>query len=349
MTVSSLRMPQTTAQSLVSRLRWAVVLLASLMANSCWAQVPLFGSARAVSGYETPEFTTSGLEASGFKTLGGRVEWNDQLVWSGWRIQQNTKDGRHRLLDDHDRRMAVGSFEYCIEQLVAKRGSQGAARSRHVVVLTHGLAGSRNFMGSMESDLEKHGFEVVSVGYASTKESIQDLTVSLECVIRNLDGVEQVSFVAHSMGNILVRHLLYRLENSSNPPNIQFCRMVMISPPNQGAYLADTLGQRRLIQSIFGPAVDQFARQGGWLELERELATPAFEFGIIAGGRGTDRGYLNCVPGDDDGLLSIDSHYLEGASDFLQVGGLHQLMPQYRSVKEATVQFLRYGRFSEGK
>lgn len=105
--------------------------------------------------------------------------------------------------------------------------------------------------------------------------------------------------------------------------------------------MADNVGQRRIIQSIFGPAVDQSAHVGGWPALEQELATPWFEFAIVAGGRGTEHGYLARVPGDDDGLLSIDSHYLEGASDFLQVGGVHQLMPQYKATLNATSHFLK--------
>lgn len=278
------------------------------------------------------------------RTLGGRIEWTDQLIWFGWRIQRNAQDGHCRLLDDRERRHAAGSFEYCLQQLVSQ-SVPSTRRSRHVVILLHGLAGNRHYMGSMERQLTECGFDVVSFGYASTKQSIQELACSLESVVRNLPDADQVSFVAHSMGNIVVRNFLYRVQHCPNPPDVQFCRMVMISPPNQGAYLADTLGQRSLIQRVFGPAVDQFAHVGGWPALEQELATPWFEFGIIAGGVGNDHGYLARVPGDDDGLLSIDSHNLDGASDFIQVGGLHPLMPKYQSVQSATVHFLRYGHF----
>lgn len=282
------------------------------------------------------------------KTLGGRVNWTDQLVWSGWRIQQNSQDGRFRLLNPSQRRIAVGSFEACITEL-SRRRSMGeiAPSKKHVVVVLHGLAGTRNYMGNMEQALSDSEFEVVGFGYASTKHTIQELAASLECVVRNLEGAEQVSFVAHSMGNILVRHMLYRIQQNadSQPLNLSFCRLVMISPPNQGAYLADTIGQWPIVQSVFGPAVDQFAHSGGWAELQAELTVPWFEFGIIAGGRGDQRGYLARLPGDDDGLLSIDSHYLEGATDFIQLGGLHQLMPQYKSVQQAALHFLQHGHF----
>lgn len=278
----------------------------------------------------------------GLKTLGGRLDWTDKLIWSGWRIQENSKDGRCRLLDDKDRRMAVGSFEYCLKQLRSQ--PLRMKTQRHVVLVLHGLGASRHFMNDMEEHLRENGFDVVNFGYSSTHLTIEEITDSLECVVRNLP-VNKLSIVAHSMGNIVVRHLLYRFQVCPDPPAIEFCRMVMISPPNQGAYLAGTLGQRPVIQSVFGPVVNQFAWTGGWPELEPKLAIPEFEFGIIAGGKGDYQGYLDRVPGDDDGLLSIDSHYLENATDFVQIGGLHQLMPHYKSVQRSTSHFLRHGYF----
>ena len=217
---------------------------------------------------------------------------------------------------------------------------------RHVVLLLHGLAGSRGFMGGLGDHLREHGqFYVINFGYASTKGSIQELSVALESVLRNLDGVHEISFVGHSMGNILVRHVLYRFEYYGNPPPLSFRRMVMISPPNHGADLADSIGQRKLIQLALGPVVDQFAPDKGWSSLERQLAIPPFEFGIITGGRGNEQGYLPVLPGDDDGLLSLQTHQLDGASDYIQVGGLHQLMPRYKDTKAATLRFLQQGRF----
>ena len=43
----------------------------------------------------------------------------------------------------------------------------------------------------------------------------------------------------------------------------------------------------------------------GWESIEPKLATPTFEFGIVAGGRGDNKGYLSGVSGDNDGILSV--------------------------------------------
>ena len=317
------------------------VVLVSLHQGTCrlyaqTAEVRLTSSQKSLLGHDRM--------AIGLKTLGGRSYWTDQLVWSDYRIQMNHNDQRCRLLDDRNRRLAVGSFEFCLKQLVCLCRPP-VETDQPVVILLHGLSGHRSGMAGLDRYLSDRGFAVISFGYASTQGTIQQLTDSLELVIRNLVGVRNVHLVAHSMGNILVRHLLYRIQNSVDPPDVNFCRMVMISPPNQGAYLADTLGQRKLIQAWFGPSIQQFAPNGGWPELEQQLAVPWFEFGIIAGGTGDADGYFRFLPGDDDGLLTIDSHHLEGCSDFIQLGGFHPFMPQYKKVQQATLKFLQHGSF----
>ncbi len=287
------------------------------------------------------------LAGIGTRTLGGPITWTDEVIHGDWRIQRSETLGHYRLLDPRERRMAVGTIEQCYCELQKRRESgEIPPMPRHIVIAIHGLAGSRGIMDGLARHLtEQGGFFVINFGYASTSGTIQKQAVALESVLRNLEGVEEVSFVAHSMGNIVVRHLLYKLEVQGNPPPIGFRNMVMISPPNHGAEIADTVGQLRLFQMVLGDVVDQFAPDIGWPQLERQLATPEFPFGVIVGGRGNDSGFLPRVPGDDDGLLSVRTQMLDGSSDFLQTGGLHQLMPRYKSVREATLCFLQCGHF----
>ena len=281
------------------------------------------------------------------KTLGGPLNWTDEVVHGDWRIQKHATLGYYRLLDPKERRVTMGTMQDCFTELQQRRWSgEIAPMPESVVIVLHGLAGSRNIMEGLGNFLtEQGGMYVISVGYASTRGTIQEQAVALESVVRNLEGVREVSFVAHSMGNIVIRHLLYRFQVQGNPPPMEFKRMVMISPPNHGAEIADTIGQRQIFQLVLGDVVDQFAPDKGWSLLERQLATPTFAFGIIAGGRGNENGFLPRVPGDDDGLLSLNTQMLNGASDFIQTGGLHQLMPRYRSVREATLSFLQCGHF----
>ena len=94
-----------------------------------------------------------------------------------------------------------------------------------------------------------------------------------------------------------------------------------------------------------GEAVDQLAPSRGWETLERRLATPDFQFGIIVGGRGDNEGYLPGIAGDDDMLLSVETSKLAGARDFIQVRGIHQTLPKNEEVQDYTLRFLETGAF----
>ncbi len=283
----------------------------------------------------------------GSPTVSSDGVWTDWIIDGDWRIQRHATIGHVRLLDPLERRLAFGSMQQCYGELQRRREcGEVPPMPSHVVICLHGLRGSRNSLQGVSRYLTNHGgYRVVNFGYASTHGTVQQQAVALESVLRNLRGVQEVSLVAHSMGNILVRHLLYKLHVQSKPPPIEFRRMVMISPPNHGAALAGTLGQRAGMQLMLGEVIDQFDPSRDWKQLEQQLSTPEFEFGIIAGGRGNDTGYLVRIAGDDDGLLSIATHKLDGTDGFLQIGGLHQSMPQFGEVQAATLRFLQSGSF----
>jgi hypothetical protein len=290
-----------------------------------------------------------GLFAAGVPTFGGGFVWSEEVWLHDWRIQKHSVIGHYRLLDPADRRHAFGSFETCLAKLNAIKTEQNfPPLPKHVVIVMHGLGARRQFMDGMTEYLKENGnLAAINIGYPSTMEDIDSYAASLDSVIRHLDGVESVSFVAHSMGNIVIRkylHNLERLDPAMRPP-VAFKRMVMIAPPNHGAELADTFADNKLAQVAAGKPLEQLAPSRGWPELEKSLATPAFEFGIIAGGRGDDVGYFDGIPGDDDGLLSVETMMLAGATDFVQTKGIHQLMPKYKEVREATLRYLVNGYF----
>jgi pimeloyl-ACP methyl ester carboxylesterase len=289
-------------------------------------------------------------------TFGGVLYWSDEVNCGDWRIQKSARTGEYRLIDPRGWKHADGDFETCLAALDrAKVEKAIPALPKDVVIVLHGLGANRLVMDGLCDYLrEKGGFYVVNVTYPSTMGSIDDYAKSLDCLVRHLPGVERVSFVAHSMGNIVVRKYLKDLSVLAPPlqPQVIFERMVMISPPNHGAELADTLTdsrvEKRLSDMFVGEPAKQLAPKQGWPALEPQLATPSFPFGIIAGGKGDAEGFLDAIPGDDDMLLSVESAKLAGAADFVQVvSGIHQIMPQYDATREATLKFLQYGYFTD--
>ncbi len=283
--------------------------------------------------------------------------WSDEVVFRDWRIQRHAVFGYFRLVDPEGRRQARGSYETCLDALEkAKRDCHLDPLPAHVVLVLHGHGATPQYMQAMVDYLAaRSGLHVENIGYASTIEDIATFAKSLDNVIRHLNGVQEIDFVAHSMGGIVIRRYLGDLKRRAPNfrPQINFSRLVMISPPNHGAEVADVVSDllaehdvvKKTAEFLAGPAAKELAPRGGWPELEKTLVVPDFAFGVIAGGRGDDRGYLPNVPGDDDGLLSVESMKLAGASDFIQVKGVHMLMPRYKEVQELTLNYLNNGYF----
>lgn len=277
-------------------------------------------------------------EALAMPTMGGRVFWGDVLHFRGFRIQQNVITKHHRLLDANDRRFASGTYEECVAKLdEIKQERQLAPLDGKVVILVHGMGRSSKSWPKMCKALEAAGYQVVPFDYPSTRCAISDSAEYLAQVVRGLDGVDEINFVCHSMGGLVVR--AYAGNNSDD----RIKRMVMLAVPNLGAEMADIVAKWPLYQWVCGPGGCELVTdpQG----LVASLPTPEFEFAVIAAGKGNDAGYNPLIPGDDDGTVTVASTRLPGATDFLQVNGLlHSFLMFDNRVIDATVRF-----FDEGK
>lgn len=276
------------------------------------------------------------------KTLGGRQFWADVEFFREYRIQQNVLTGHFRLLDGEDFRQASGTRDECRDKLAAIRKAQRLApMSGEAVILIHGLVRSSKSMRKLERHLalDQAGWQTFSFGYPSTQVDIAQAAEYLDSAIESLEGIERIHFVVHSMGGLVVR--AWQAQHSD--PRIG--RMVMIATPNQGAELADRFERNMLFRAVYGPAGRQLvSAPDGFIA---SLPTPGFEFGVIAGGRGTERGYNPLIPGDDDGTVSVESTRLPGAADFILLDRLHTFLITAPETREYTLRFLKEGRFRE--
>jgi pimeloyl-ACP methyl ester carboxylesterase len=285
------------------------------------------------------------------KTSGGKQFWADVWIFHDYRIQRHAITKHCRLLDGNNLRQASGSFEACREKLdeIRKRDNLPAMEGRAVIVL-HGLFRHRGTMGKLRTALAAaEGYSVYCVGYPTTRGGVIDHAHSLDSAIRSLDGITEINFVAHSLGNLVVRHWLKDLadEGRTLPDGQKFGRMVMLAPPNHQPQLATKLVRGTLAEFVAGPAAQQLAK--GWESLQPKLATPHFEFGILAGGRGDGRGYNPLIPGDDDAVITVESTRLPGARDFRLLPALHSVFMNDSKVQEYTVRFLNEGHFESNE
>jgi len=279
-------------------------------------------------------------------TLGGKQFWADELFFHDWRIQRSVLTGHHRLLDGNNLRHAWGTFDECRNKLEEIKRREGLPPMHGpAVIVLHGLFRSATSMNRMCRVLrEEGGYTVFNVSYPTTRGDLADHARSLARIIANLEGITELNFVAHSLGNLVVRHYLAdhtRAELGVYPdPRIK--RIVMLGPPNQGSQIADALAGVGLFHAVAGQSASQLG--GGWSELEDALAIPACEFGILAGGRG-GRGYNPLLEGDNDLVVSVETTRLPDAADFAVLPVIHTLMMDDRTVQEYTLRFLKHGYF----
>jgi pimeloyl-ACP methyl ester carboxylesterase len=174
---------------------------------------------------------------------------------------------------------------------------------------------------------------------------VEQHALGLARVIQNLEGVEEINLVGHSLGNIVARRYLFGefadLPDCKPDPRIK--RFVMIGAPNNGAQFAKLLTSNTIAQKLMIPTGLQLG--AGWDVLAEKLAIPKLEFGIIAGGKGDGVGYNPLLAGDDDLVVTVDETRIPGARDFLLVPVLHTFLMDDEAVQKATLRFIEHGHF----
>ena len=287
-------------------------------------------------------------------TLGGLQFWGDVQWQEGWRIQQHVETGHFRLLDPRGIRRSWGSYATCLQDLRAA-APEPPAEPRTLVVLLHGMGRTPRSLSGMRKGLQERGWEVATVTYPSLRRALEDHAGQLEIWLDRLRGVDQVHFVTHSLGGIVVRATAGgedlrgiraappSVPNPGDPwrGRIRIGASVFIAPPSHGAALADRLDRHSAFRLVFG-ATGRALRTG---RLEH-VPVPAFRFATVAGSRGDDKGWNPWVPGDDDGVVGVDETVLEGADGRLVVSGaraIHTILMNHPDVVAATDRFLRGG------
>jgi hypothetical protein len=207
-----------------------------------------------------------------------------------------------------------------------------------IVVLLHGIANIPLSMKYLENSLKKAGYQVHNLGYPSTDEPIEEAAMRIREKVMAMTGVKRINFVGHSMGNLVIRMLL-----ATDLPGLG--RVVMIAPPNQGSFMAQRLEDLDVYRWIFGPAGQQLPADNK--TFFDNLPIPNCEFGIIAGGRGTESGFNPLLEGDDDGTVRVEETKLPGAADFIVINKTHTLILFDPETVAQTIHFLKFGNFQK--
>ncbi len=276
------------------------------------------------------------------KTLGGKQFWGDLRFYGAWRIQQHVLTGHCRLLDGGMVRRSWGSREEC-DGALADVIATGKVKieTKKACLLVHGYIRSKDSLSTMKAHLEANGYTVYDVGYPSAQTDLGSLVAQLKAVYESTgEDFERVDWVTHSLGGILARGVLTQYETLPVET-----RVVMMGPPNQGAVMADLLLGWWPSEYILGPVGKDLGKK---MEAAvQTLGTPKCDVGIIAGAKGTEGGWNPLIPGDDDGVVGVESTKLEGMKDWISVRALHTLIMNHPDTLAQVVRFLDKGAFGE--
>ena len=276
------------------------------------------------------------------KTTGGTQVWTDQVFRDGYRIQKNALTSHFRLLDSENVRRAWGTREQCLAALddVAPR-QPDSSPPKFMAVLLHGLMRTHHSMKPVESALEGCVDDTIRFSYASTQQSIGDSALALREILEDQPANTQFCFVGHSMGNIVVRHLIGDLQRASDPRQIlPRCKsMVMLGPPNQGASIARNLAPTGLFELITGEGGMELGPN--WDEFVTKLATPPFPFAIVAGDVSETAIPNPLVDGEGDFVVSLDEAKLDGCHAFYTVPVLHSFLMNDDKAIELMAEFVK--------
>lgn len=323
---------------------FAAILFIAIFTATAAAQIPYPKEVIPLPPNSAGEATGGHTEWIPMPTLGGMQFWSDELIFHDWHIQQNVATGHCRLIDGSNLRHGWGTFDQCrrILEDIKKRDHLQPMKGKAIIVI-HGLFSFRPMMTSLTKYLkEKTDYTVIDIAYPSSQRPIAGHAQSLGRVIENLQGIDEIYFVAHSLGNIVLRQYLgdHTDPKRGITPDRRIKRIVMLAPPNHGSRIATKISD--VVPDVIN-TLDQLGKD--WKELEPKLATPACPFGIIAGGKKNDYGYNIFLTGDDDGTVTVESTRLAGASDFVIIPSMHTALVFDETAHEYTLRFLQHGYF----
>ena len=198
-----------------------------------------------------------------------------------------------------------------------------------IVVLVHGLGGSRLDLWPLGRQLKRCGYQVRHWVYRSFRNRIEKHADRLANDLIALDADlsdGKIHLVTHSMGGIIARAMFanHTIENLG--------RVVMLAPPHRGSHVARKLAPYlgwltpSLLQLSDGE--DSFANQ-----LPNSFMAKGIEFGIVEATK--------------DRVIAQGNVLLDGYRDYASVTGHHGVLAWYPQTIQLAENFLIHGRFEQ--
>jgi len=149
-----------------------------------------------------------------------------------------------------------------------------------------------------------------------------------------------MNLVGHSLGGIVILHMLQLNAASEPDEQLQINRVVLIASPVNGSRLAEKMHAKRLFRTILGRSVDQGLLGGAPQDLN------GVQTGVISGAGRAGLAAMFYRPKTlNDGVVETEETLLAGASDTVCLPQSHAIMLFSKGCATKAAQFLKSGRF----
>jgi hypothetical protein len=282
-------------------------------------------------------------------TLGGKQLWTDHRWLDDYRLQQNALSGHWRVLDPDNVRIGWGGKTACLRLLqqqpdatTGQTAATGRTPADHVVLLIHGLGRTGSCMQSLAAEIEQADLgRPIIFSYASGRAAVADHAAALREFTEHLPNNPRICVVAHSLGNIVLRHAIHDWQNDGDPHGVldRLDACMMLGPPNQGSRVAERLSRLGLFKLATGQSGQQLGAR--WDLLEEQLATPPCPFGIVAGDLSHWPLSNPLLEGPNDLLVTLEEAQLPGALFLEQLPVPHTVLMSHPAAVQRTIDFLK--------
>ena len=129
-----------------------------------------------------------------------------------------------------------------------------SAPEPETVVLLHGMGRTRVSLLVLEKRLQRAGYRTLNFPYSARDGSLDQLSDSLRQYVADNVKTKRYHFIAHSLGNIIIRN------GFREPYRPGLGRIIMLAPPNHPADLAQRLKDNPVYQWLNSATADRNSR-----------------------------------------------------------------------------------------
>ena len=208
------------------------------------------------------------------------------------------------------------------------------------VVLVSGLYTPALAMCYLARRLHQHGFQTSVRGcWHTARTPQQNAAVLLRGLLRARHRA--VHLVGHSLGGLVVMHLLKLNHELPTQQQIRIERVVLLATPARGSALAERVYAKRWLRFLLGKSVKSGVLGGA------PGNAYGSDIGVMGGNKSFGLAALLLRPAEaDDGVVSLNETALPQAVDSVCIPQSHALMLFSNLCADKVATFLAVGRFS---